>query len=50
MRFVDILGAFLSGIIIIAGISMVVAPDTQAPKLISSFGDAAAGLVKAAKG
>lgn len=49
MRAVDILGAFLSGIIAIAAISLVVAPQSQLAAIIGSFGDATSRLVQAAK-
>lgn len=50
MRAVDVLGAFLTGIIAIAAISLIVAPQSQVATIITSFGSATSGMVTAAKG
>ena len=50
MRFVDIMGVFLGGIVKIAALSLVLAPSSTTANVITSFGNAAGGLVSAAKG
>lgn len=49
MNLVDVLGAFMAGIITIAALSLIVAPNSEAANTIKAFGEAASGLVQAAK-
>lgn len=49
MNFLDALGAFLLGAIILAGIAVAVKPGSQTGNIISAFGQATSGLITAAK-
>lgn len=49
MSFLDAIGAFLLGAVILAGVAVVVKPGSQAGGIVDSFGKATAGLITAAK-
>jgi hypothetical protein len=49
VSFLDALGAFLLGAVILAGVAIVVKPGSSAGTIIDSFGKATAGLITAAK-
>ena len=48
MRVVDVVGAFMAGIISIAALSLIVQPNGNLAGVITSFGSAASSLVSAA--
>jgi len=45
----DIVGNVLMAVLIIAALSLIVAPDSQAAKVISAFGSNFASVISAAK-
>jgi hypothetical protein len=49
MKVIDILGAFVAGIIGIAALSLVVAPDSNLAGVVKAFGESGSGLIYAAK-
>ena len=49
MKVVDAIGAFLAGVLALAALSLIVAPDSKAATVVSSFGTTTANLIKAAK-
>ena len=50
MRIVDVLGSFLVGALVLAGLSVVVRPGSQAGQILGNFGEATSNVIKAAKG
>lgn len=49
MSVLEIISVFLAGLIAIAGLSLLVNPQSQTASVVTSFGDAIANDVKAAK-
>lgn len=49
MKVIDILGVFVSGIIGIAALSLVVAPNSNLAGVVRALGDAASSIIKNAK-
>lgn len=49
MKISEIVGAFLAGIVTIAALSLIVAPDSQMAKVVESLGSAAGNLITVAK-
>ena len=50
MRIIDVIGAFLVGALVVAGLSVVVRPGSQSGQILGSFGEATSNVIKAAKG
>lgn len=50
MNALEIIGSFLSGLILIAAISLIVAPGSTFGNAVSSLGKAVGGSISAAKG
>lgn len=49
MTLLEILSLFVSGLITIAALSLIVNPQGRFPQVVTSFGDAIANDIKAAK-
>ena len=49
MRAVDIIGAFLTGLLAVAALSLIVKPGYQLPQVVSAFGKAVSDDIGAAK-
>lgn len=49
MSIVQVLGAFLAGSVVIAGIAVIARPNSQFANVVRSSGDAISGILKAAK-
>jgi gas vesicle protein len=49
MRTMDIIGGFVSGLIVIAALSLIFAPKSTVAQVVKALGDSGANLIKAAK-
>ena len=49
MRVVDVIGAFLMGALVVAGLSVVVNPNSRFAAVLDSFGEATSNVIKSAK-
>lgn len=49
MSVLEILSVFLAGLITLAGLSLLLNPQSQTSSVVTSFGDAIANDIKAAK-
>jgi gas vesicle protein len=49
MSMTDILGAFVTGALVLAALSLIVAPDSQAAKVLNAFGENFSQVISSAK-
>ena len=49
MRAVDVIGAFLLGLVTVAALSVIVRPGSQFAQVVTAFGEAVAKDIEAAK-
>jgi hypothetical protein len=49
MKIVDAIGVFIAGLITVAALSLILAPNSQMASVVKAFGDAGSELLKTAK-